>query len=371
MSVCALSAPLGTDLTLTYQQEKISKVRGAMAEKNDVHIPTRRLVHPSLAVGDETFPMPDWASWLIWLGEWMKLQTQNDGRRVAVVRVPCRRTAAAFTVLGVLLASARIHDDSLDWESLKSLPVGTQVYWRERSLADSGKARAKSGKVIGLSTYGDHQLMVVSVDSRSKQGQTTHSFSKVSALSYGITLGSISAKTDAKLSSLNSVLNAMAVAFKPSWLVAPNSECLLLSEKDSFLSDLAGLSIDASDGIPVKFESALAIADSRGHSYGKTKLASPRIAVIPDQWLDVVVLDGPYASQRLPDTAAKSAIAILDRTEYDDEIEQMIGRLTGYRRDEFIQIPDDGVLQPPKQMDVVLFGLPNVQAHASGVASFG
>ena len=342
-----------------------------MVTKNDVHIPTRGLVYPSLAVGEETFPMPDWASWLIWLGEWMKLQTQTEGRRVAVIRVPCRRTAAAFTVLGVLLAAARIHDDSLDWESLKSLPVGTQVYWRERSPADSGKARAKSGKVIGLSTYGDHQLMVVSVDSRSKQGQTTHAFSKVSALSYGITLGSISAKTDAKLSGLNRVLNAMGVDFKPSWLVAPNSECLLLSEKDSFLSDLTGLSIDASDGIPVKFETALAVADSGGHSYGKTKLASPRIALIPDHWFDVVVLDGAHASQRLPDTAAKSVIAILDRTEYDDEIEQLIGRLTGYRRDEFIQVPDDGVLQPPDQIDVVLFGLPNVQAHASGLASFG
>ncbi len=77
-----------------------------MVAKNDVHIPTRRLIHPSLAVGAETFPMPDWASWLIWLGEWMKLQAQNEGRRVAVIRVPCRSTAAAFTVLGVLLAAA-------------------------------------------------------------------------------------------------------------------------------------------------------------------------------------------------------------------------------------------------------------------------
>lgn len=299
----------------------------------------------------------------------MKLQAQTEGRRVAVIRVPCRSTAAAFAVFGVLLAAARIHDESLDWESLKALPIGTQVYWRERSPSGNGKARAKSGKVIGLSTYGDHQLMVVSVDSRSKQGQSTHSFSKVSALSYGITLGSISAKTDAKLSGLNRVLNAMSVDFKTSWLVAPNSECLLLSEKDSFLLDLAGLSIDVSDGIPVKFETALAVTDGSGHSYGKTKLASPRIAAIPDQCFDVIVLDGSQASRRLPETAAKSVIAILDRSEYDDEIEQVIGRLIGYRRDEFIQVPEDGVLQPPEQMDVVLFGLPNVQGHASGLAS--
>jgi hypothetical protein len=341
-----------------------------MVAKNDVHSSTRGAIHPSLAVAGETFPMPDWASWLIWLGEWMKLQAQTEGRRVAIIRVPCRSTAAAFTVFGVLIAAARIHDDSLDWESLKSLPIGTSVYWRERSSADSGKSRAKSGKVIGLSTHGDHQLMVVSVDSRSKQGQTTRSFSKVSALSYGITLGAISAKTDAKLSALNRALQAMAVDFKPSWLLAPKFECLLLSEKDNFLSDLVGLSIDASDGIPVKFEAVLALSDSSGHSYGKTKLASPRIAAIPDQEVDVIVLDGAHASQRLPDTTAKSVIAILDRTEYDDEIEQVIGRLTGYRRDEFIQVPGGGVLQPPDQMDVVLFGLPNLQAHTSGLVTF-
>jgi hypothetical protein len=277
---------------------------------------------------------------------------------------------AAFTILGILKAAARLHDDSLDWESLKSLPIGTQVYWRERSAADSEKARSKSGKVIGLSTYGDSQLMVVSVDSRSKQRQATRSFSKVSALGYGITLGSMSAETDSKLSGLSKVLGAMAVDFKPSWLVAPIAECLLLSEKESFWSDLAGLSINAFDSVPVKFETALAVADTNGHSYGKTRLASPRVAVIPDKRSDVIVLDGANASQRLPETTAKSVIAILNRTEYDDEIEQVIGRLTGYRHDEFIQVPSDGVLQPPGQVDAFLFGLPNVQLHGSGLASF-
>jgi hypothetical protein len=213
--------------------------------------------------------------------------------------------------------------------------------------------------------------MVVSVDSRSKNGQATHSFSKVSALSYGITLGTITAKTDAKLTGLSSVLNALAVDFKPSWLHTPNSECLLLSDKDSFLSDLDGLSINICTGIPVPFETALAVVDSGGHNYGKTKLASPRIAALQDQWFDVIVLDGAHAAQRLQDTTAKSVIAILDRTEYDEEIEQVIGRLTGYRCDEFVQVPGNGVLQPPGQIDAVVFGLPNVQTNGPNLVSFG
>lgn len=318
----------------------------------------------NFVVGDENFPIPDWAAWLVWLGNWMKEQAKSDGRRIAVVRLPSRRSAAAFTVFGVLLASARLHDDSLDWEALKELPVGTPVFWREKSIAEIGKSRTKSGKVLGLQTIGDSQLMVVSVDTRGGNGQITHSFSKSSALGYGITLGSITAKADAQLSGLGRIVSSLTSGFKDSWLRKPHSECLLLTEREHFMSDLEGLSINVRNGAAELFGAVLAPTETTGHMYGKTKLISPRTSVVPDGGFDVVVLDGAKALQRIADTSAKSVVAVVDRAEYDEESEQIVARLLGYRCDEFVQIPCNGVRRPPDQIEVVVFGLPNAQINS-------
>lgn len=318
----------------------------------------------NLVVGDEKFPIPDWAAWLVWLGGWMKEQAKSDGRRIAVVRLPSRRSAAAFTVFGVLLASARLHDDSLDWEALKELPAGTPVFWREKSNAESGRSRTKSGKVVGLQIIGSSQLMVVSVDTRGGNGQITHSFSKSSALGYGITLGSITAKADAQLSGLGRIVRSLTSGFKDSWLRTPHPECLLLSERENFMNDLEGLSVNVCGGTSEPFSAALAPTDATGHMYGKTKLISPRTTVVPDGGFDVIVLDGAKALQRIAETTAKSVIAIVDRAEYDAEGEQMLTRLMGYRCDEFIKIPLDGVRRRPEPIEVVVFGLPSAQINS-------
>lgn len=321
--------------------------------------------HLMLVAGDVTIPIPDWAVWLVWLGDWMRVQAMSDGRRIAVVRLPSRRTAAAFTVFGVLLASARLHDDSLDWEMLKALPLGTPVFWREKTTSENGKSRTKSGKILELQTIGGSQFVVVSVDTRGARGQITHSFSKNSALGYGITLGSITAKADAQLSGLGKIAGLLTSGFKNSWLRKPRPECLLIAEREHFMNDLEGLLINVGMGTAEPFGAVLAPMDSSGHMYGKTKLMSPRSPVLPDSGFDVIVLDGAKALLRLAETTAKSVIAVVDRSEYDEECEQLVARLMGYRSDEFVKAPGGGVRQPPNQLDVVVFGLASVHTNSN------
>lgn len=334
-----------------------------MMSPSELNYPSENLDAINLIFGKSSAPIPDWASWLIWLGEWMKEQTKGDGRRIAIVRLPNRSTAAAFTVFGVLLASARMHNDELDWEALKSLPMGTKVFWREKITSKDGKSRAKSGKVLELQTYGNQEMMVVSVDSKANEGQANHSFSKKSALNYGITLGAITAKADAQLLSLSKIVSSLMEGFKDSWLRTPASECLVLTEKEGFVADLEGLSINVRNGISEPFSAMLSLTDATGHMHGKTRLASPRLALVPDTGHDIVVLDGSAALQRILETTAKSVIVILDRTEYDEEVEQLITRFMGYRRDEFIQPPASGVRFPPEQIEIIVFGLHKSQTN--------
>ena len=328
-----------------------------MVSKVEPDLLAQSLGELSLHIGGLSRPLPDWASWLIWLGQWMKDQTIGDGRRVAVVRLPCRKTAAAFTTFGILLASARMHDDAIDWETLKSLPVGTRVYWREKSSSASGKSSSRSGQVLGLQLIEGQQLMVVSLNSKAKNGQATRFFSKSSALGYGITLGSITAKADAQLLGLSRVMSVLVSSFSASWLRVPKPECLVLSERINFMEDIEGLSVTVHDSISEPLDNLLSLTDSTGSTYGKTRLMSPRNSDVFDIGYEVVVLDGVSAFQRLSDTSAKSVIALVDRTEYDEVIEQLVTSLMGYRQDEFVQVPACGVRLPPPEIDVVVFGL--------------
>ena len=60
----------------------------------------------------------------------------------------------------------------------------------------------------------------------------------------------------------------------------------------------------------------------------------------------------------MPDTAAASVLAILDPTEYDEEVEQVLMTFMGYASDAFVHIPADGLKALPPSAEIVVFGLP-------------
>jgi hypothetical protein len=322
-----------------------------------------------LVIEDRSLELPDWAIWLVWLGQWMRDQVDGDGRRVAVIRLPTRRTAAAFTTFGILMASARLHDDTLDWEALKKLPAGTRVYWRENASSTGGKSSSYSGHVLGLQLIGNQQLMAISLNSKSKSGQATRLFSKNSALGYGVTLGAITAKADAQLLGLGRVVDSLIDGFKVSWLRTPKPECLILSERTSFMADLEGLSVSVQGSASEPFNNLLSLTDAAGSTHGKTRLISPRQSNIFDTGFDVAVLDGASALLRLSDTTAKSVIALVDRVEYDEEVEQLVTAFMGYRRDEFVKAPTGGVRLPPPGFDLVVFGLDSGRGERANVTA--
>lgn len=312
----------------------------------------------SLLVSGLPTAVPSWMDWLVWLGQWMRAQAALPGRRVAVVRMPSRRLGAAFIAVGAAFASARLHDDTLDWEGLCSLAAGTKVYWRETV---SGKAARKSGTVAGVRQIDGGYLMEVVTEPQGKRGeQSTRWFTKAAAMSYGITLGSISAAADEQLTGADRLIKAAVMDGAQGWIRSPGIECGIITERTSFLGDLEGLSIRVGGKVEAACSDVLSIADSGSRAHGKTRVTPVRTEGALGESGSLAILDGAAAALRLSEISTPSIVIVLDHAEYDDEIEQLFQTFLGYAVDGFIHAPASGVRAPPETVESFIFGLPSL-----------
>lgn len=299
---------------------------------------------------------PPWVDWLVWLGQWMRIQSSLEGRRVAVVRLPNRRLSAAFTALGSAFASARLYDDSLDWEGLKELSPGTKVFWREYS---SGKPMRWSGSVVGVRQIAGGDFLEVVMEGKRKAHQGNRFFAKSAALSYGITLGSVSAISDARLTAAEHVFEAALKDAPKGWPRSPKIECTVITNKTSYLADLEGLGILVAETAQADLLDILAIADYGGKIHGKTRVTPARSDGIQEETVDgLTVLDGAAALRRMSETTAKSVVVLLDQAEYDEEVEQLLQTYLDHAVDVGIYPPSAGIMPPPEGVEPFIFSLP-------------
>jgi hypothetical protein len=310
----------------------------------------------SLLVRGRHAPVPPWMDWLIWLGQWMRAQVPLQGRRIAVVRMPNRRLGAAAAALGSSLVAARLYDDSLDWEALRSLSPGTKVFWREPA---SGKSVRRSGTVAGVRSTEVGDFMEVVVEAQTKRAQQgTRLFAKPAALTYGITLGAVSAVADERLSNADRFFNAALPDGARGWIRSPGIDCSLITERSSFVSDLEGLAVRIGEKAEGYFSEILAIADTGGRAHGKVRVATARTDGVLDESGLITILDGASSALRLIDTVAPSVVVLLDHSEYDEEIEQLFHMFTGYAVDDYVHMPASGTKAPPPGLQAFAFGLP-------------
>lgn len=302
-------------------------------------------------------PVPPWANWFIWLGQWMRAQTALEGRRVAVVRLPTKRLASAFVGLGAILTAARLHDDSLDWDALQSLPKGTTVHWRENK---GGRAIAYTG-VVGITReLSGTVCMALEIEAPKRYKGGTCFLPKPAALSYGVTLGNVTASMDVRLAAAAELLQAVVDQSSLSWIRSSSADSALVTERTPFLNDLQGLSLSSGEFTNVPLLDALVIADNNSRQHGKLLLVPSRAEVFSDMERGVTVLDGAVAAMRLGSSRARSIILLLDHSEYDEEVRHTISAFLADSTEKGIHLPSDGVQPAPDGVEPFVFGLPTV-----------
>lgn len=311
----------------------------------------------NLVVDGVTQSLPGWADWLVWLGAWMRGQAGLEGKRVVVVVLPTRRLAGAFVALGSLLIAARLHDDSLDWESLQALPSGAQVNWRDTK---GGKATSYSGNVLGVRDLYGSQVLAVAVQSPLKYKGSTYFLPRASALSYGVTQGAVTSRGQDALTRAARLLTSVVDDSSAAWARSPLADSTLVTERSAFLADLEGLYLESNKAPATALSEALVIADPAGRQHGKMRLISVRDQSSEDAPPGVTILDGARAASRLGQLASRSVVVLLDHAELDEEVLNGLNRFVAQSIDYGIYV-DDGAsaaVLPPASIDAFAFALP-------------
>lgn len=310
----------------------------------------------SLQVAGQPQLIPDWADWLIWLGAWTRCQAAMDGRRVVVVRLPSRRLSASFVSLGALLAASRIHDDALDWDALQALPSGTTVHWRE---IKGGKSASYTGTVDSVREIAGSKCLAISIGSPKRHLGTTFFLPRSTALTYGVTLGSVTNRTDEQLTAAAGLYKSIVDGAPQSWIRSHGADSTVVTERTSFLEDLSDLSLVVGKSDAVAFEEALTISSISNQQHGKLQLVASRSRTLHDAPAGVTVLDGANAAVFLGIARSRSIVLLLDYSEYDEELANLINPFVGCSIDAGIHVPPNGVMAPPNGVGVFVFGLPD------------
>jgi hypothetical protein len=255
-----------------------------------------------------------------------------------------------------MLAAARLHDESLDWEALQRLQPGTTVYWRP---LNGGAPTTFAGRIQETRDFNGDAVLAIAVESPRRSKGSTFLLPKATALSYGVTLGAVTARIDQSLSSLSELLKLVVQGASQSWVRSPIIDSTLVTECTTFVDDLGGISLGAGERIVIPLIEALSIADARGKKHGKLLLVPSRVETLEEAARGLTVLDGAVSVARLGETAAHSIVVLLDYAECDEEVMHTIKPFYSHSTDAGVWTPTGMRPATPEGVDAFVFGLPS------------
>lgn len=301
-------------------------------------------------------PLPAWADWLIWLGQWMRCQAAMSGRRMAIVRLPTRRIAGPFVALGAMFSAARLHDESLDWSTLQALPRDAVVHWREQK---GGGSANYSGRIESVREISGEPYLAISIETPRKSKGAIFLLPRATALSYGVRLGAVSARTEKQLTASAMLLRSVVDDASLAWIRSTNPDSTLITERSTTLNDLSEIAVATGPTCVVPFTDVLAFSDPQERKHGKTLLLPVRSELSNDAPEGVTILDGPAAISRLAHARARSLLVLLDYAEYDEVVMHDLFPFMGSAVAAGLHPLGGSAPTLPAGVEIFAFGLPN------------
>ncbi len=293
--------------------------------------------------------LQDWAGFYIWAGWWLRHSANDRCRLIMFAVAPSRRFAAAFAALGALIGGNEAHSDNVDWESLTAIPVGTKVFWRERSLKAKSGFKRLDGTLVDVR---DGSVAILHEDK--KNGNTTLTWNEKKLVECPLSLGAITARLNEQYAVAAKLLKDASVDVNQNWLWTSRREAILITEQTSFRRDADSIALVSKQGSEARLSEALFLSEREGR--GKVVMSSPRsVGAAPTYPL--VIFDGANAFLSREAVNSSSTLAIMDRSEYDEEMHNRVLAVASAR----IPLEVAKAEQPPETppgLEAALFSLP-------------
>lgn len=263
---------------------------------------------------------PEWAIALIKLGWWARSRIVPGKRLLIVLLAPKRTFYAQLVALGAVLAGAQRSGTDLTWNQLRTLPVGTELFWKWPT--DSRQAR---GTVEPRDSEND-SLVKVRVVAGPRKGIiwsfSRESFELCAFAQEKLPMG-------AKLASdyeAQQFISKLGMDVPPRWYAAGSPEAVLVTNCAEFDRSLD--SVNAALGsMEVPLTSLLSSSMHRDQCAFKLQVLP--ISSDAESPAPLRILDGAYAFRKLNHECEmpSNVIALLDQVEFNAEIMDEIGRI--------------------------------------------
>lgn len=271
---------------------------------------------------------PAWVLFNLYLGYWMRCQSNKDKRFMAFLVLATREYSAVFSALGSVIAGAYNHSEILLWPQFASLGSTDIVYWPSKT-SQTGYSGIVSG-VVELDRQEFIEVQIQSAPRRAEVG-TKLQISRDYFQRYRFSLQKPRSETKKRIT--NEAWNIFDKLIDPvseSWLATDDSEVLVVTKVEHFSTQAREVKFSV-EGRQIELIDLLSVERNRDRKRSKTKLEPPKGDI--SGRFPLVILDGitPYYVQEHIDQRS-NLLLILDRSEFDEGVLTDIKELsTAYR----------------------------------------
>lgn len=307
--------------------------------------------------GPEPESLPEWAGFLVEVGNWIAELDDKGGRLFCAILLPSRILASSLVAFGALSNSLKNPSDAISWEDFLEYESGTQVYFLYE-FPKKGK-RQLEGALGGITRYGNESLREIHIDGKRKEHKNlTISLSKTRFKEASVSLHSH--HRTALLNSLNNLADSyrdLLTPFNESRLLLSQEECMIVTNKAAWWREVEDLYLCGSPDS----EHRSPLVDLLMLNCGRVKLCSPRNREIVSSESKFSILDGIDALRSKDNILSKKTLILLDRNEYQEEAEDLIYGFSDYCDQNVAQaIPETGLICPDS-IDIQLYYFPGSQ----------
>lgn len=331
-----------------------------MPSQNDWLVSLRLSAEPSINDSQGGLGLPQWASFFVWYGWWLRTNINAERRLIALTVSPTRSFCSSFAALGALIAGAQLYEDKLTWQEICDLPIGTKIFYRVPNTRVRGGRSQEQGVFRGLSEHDGEHFIVIEPQTRRKGTQVTLSLSfNISKFrEYTFTTEQPPTRTQSALYESNAKwFEGLVPAFDKNWLWSEGAECLVVSNKVQFTQEISALSLSISGQKPHDLSALLSMSTTHSGESGKMLLSSGKsnLSILHD--CPIAILDGIASLRSRDHVRATNLLIALERAEYLDEANNLALELNNVRDDALLPHGAETATPLPNGIEATVFAI--------------
>lgn len=285
-------------------------------------------------------PLPDWASFLVWLGSVNRGFQFKDIRVFCVVLLPTRICCSSLAAFGSIANSLTNPENVLSWDLFLQCEEGLKVYFLHTDR--KGNRKQLVGELGSIVEYGDQKLRRINIVSNRRElqglsfqiGQSRFLDSNISFHPHH------RSRLLSDLYDLSDFFSRTLQGFNENRLLLRDVESVIVTSRAGWEREnedvLLGIVEDLTPSLVTVKEALLT-------RFSRTLVCTPKSKDLQDINCPLAILDGMDALRSREFIKASNMLILLDQNEYGEEAEDVLSQFSAYchkdRPHEFKDLP--------------------------------